>query len=108
MVNPVIILLIGLAIAIWLITEVKHFKHKIVAIFVIVLFLMTYFSIVSIIKHNDIDIKTSEGMKQAGKLYFAWLGHAFGNVKVITSNAINMDWRGNESLNESNKTELLN
>jgi hypothetical protein len=30
-------------------------------------------------------------------LYFAWLVNAFSNVKTITTQTINMDWKGNQT-----------
>jgi hypothetical protein len=104
MVNPILILVVVLIVAIWLIIEFKRFRHKILAVFLIVLILFTYFSFASVIKGKDLDLKTFDGMKQAGKLYFLWLGNAFKNVKVVTSNVIGMDWKGNESVNDSNSS----
>ena len=90
-----------LVLAIWIFVEFKRFRHKIWAIFLIALILFTYFSFTSVIKGKDIDIKTFTGMKEAGKLYFLWIGNAFGNLKSITTNAIGMDWRGIEKINQS-------
>jgi hypothetical protein len=98
MVNPVLVLVIVLAVAIWLIIEFKRFRHKILAVFLILLLVFTYFSFSAVIKDKGLDLKTVDGMKQAGKLYLLWLGNAFNNVKVVTSNVINMDWRGNETV----------
>jgi hypothetical protein len=103
MVNPILVLIVVLIVAIWLIIEFKRFRHKILAVFLIVLILFTYFSFSAVIKDKGLDLKTFDGMKQAGKLYFVWLGHAFNNMKVVTSNVIGMDWKGNESLNNSSK-----
>ncbi|MCX6750107.1 MAG: hypothetical protein NTZ83_01490 [Candidatus Pacearchaeota archaeon] len=104
MVNPILILVIVLIVAIWLIIEFKRFRHKILAVFLILLILFTYFSFAAVVKGKGLDLKTFDGMKEAGKLYLVWLGNAFKNVKVVTSNAINMDWRGNETL-EGNSTQ---
>ncbi len=106
MVSATLILVIALIVAIWLLIEFKRFRHKIVAVFLILLIVFTYFSFVSVIKGKNLNLKTSEGMKEAGRLYFVWLGHAFKNVKVVTSNVINMDWKGNESLNETPKENI--
>jgi hypothetical protein len=97
MVNPILVLVVVLVIAIWLIIEFKRFRHKILAVFLILLIVFTYLSFSSVIKGKELDLKTFDGMKQAGKLYFVWLGNAFNNVKVVTSNVISMDWKGNES-----------
>ena len=103
MVSPTLVLIIVLVIAIWLIIEFKRFKHKILAVFLILFILFTYFSFALVIKGKDIDLKTFDGMKQAGQLYVLWVGNAFKNMKVVTSNVIDMNWKVNESL-DSNKT----
>jgi predicted ferric reductase len=103
MVNPIFILVLVLIVAIWLIIEFKRFRHKILAVFLIVLILFTYFSFASVVKGKDLDLKTFSGMKEAGKLYFVWLGNIFKNVKVMTANAINLSWSINET-SELNKT----
>lgn len=80
--------------AIWIIIEVKRLKHKVFAIFLIVLILFTYLSFSHVVKKNDVDLKTIPGIYDGGKLYLSWLGGIFGNFKSITTNAIKMDWSG--------------
>ena len=87
-----------LLIAIWVIFEVKRFRHKIFAIFLIVLILFTYLSFTAILKGKDIDFKTATGIKEAGKLYVSWLGSIFGNLRSITTHAVDMEWK---QLNET-------
>ena len=70
----------------------KHFRHKISAILLIVLVLFLYATITAVIKINNIDIKTAQGILSAGKIYLSWLGQAFGNLKSLTGSAIQMDW----------------
>ena len=101
MVSATLILVIILVVAIWLIIEFKRFRHKILAVFLILLIVFTYFSFSAVIKGHALDLKTPDGLKEAGKLYLVWLGHAFKNVKVVTSNAISMDWKGNEGVTET-------
>jgi hypothetical protein len=103
MVSATLVLMVVLVVAIWLIIEFKRFRHKILAVFLIVLVLFTYFSFASVIKGKEIDLKTFDGMKEAGQLYVLWMGNAFKNIKVVTANAINMNWKVNETL-EANKT----
>jgi glucan phosphoethanolaminetransferase (alkaline phosphatase superfamily) len=93
-----------LILAVWMLAEFKKFRHKIWAIFLIVLILAGYFSFNSAIKGKDLDFKTLDGLKEAGGLYFSWLGHAFGNMKTITSNAVNMNWTNVPKVNTSNST----
>ncbi len=81
-----------LIIAIWVIIEIKRFRHKLFAIFLIVLILFTYISFTSVLKGKDINLKSASGLKEAGSLYLSWLGSVFGNLKSITTHAIHMDW----------------
>ena len=88
-----------LIIAIWVIIEVKRFRHKLFAIFLIVLILFTYLSFTAVLKGKDIDFKTGAGLKEAGQLYVAWLGSIFGNLKSVTTYVIDMEWK---QINETN------
>ena len=98
MVIGITVLIISvLIIAIWVIIEIKRLKHKLFAIFLIGLILFGYFSFTVSLRGQDIDIKTVPGIIEASKLYFSWLGSAFGNMKSITTNAIRMDWGVNET-----------
>jgi hypothetical protein len=101
MVSIAIILVAVLIAAIWLFIEFKRFRHKMVAVFLILLILFTYISFSSVIKGKNLDLKTFNGVKEAGKLYFLWLGNIFNNMKVVTSNAINMSWSVNDTSNAS-------
>lgn len=95
-----------LILAIWIFIEFKRFRHKIWALLLIILILFGYFSFNSAIKGEDLDLKTMDGIKEAGSLYFLWVGHAFGNMKTITSNAINMNWSANKTAKYSENLEL--
>jgi len=89
-----IIIIVGL-IAIFLASKVIHFnhwKHRIIAIALIVLALFIYASFSAVISSHDIDLKNPSGFIEAGKVYFVWIGQAFSNLKTLTGNAIKMDW----------------
>jgi len=99
--NGVAIMIIGVVIiAIWIVIELKRMRHKVFAIFLIVLIIFSYLSITNVLKGQDIDLKTTSGLIQGTKIYFAWLGSAFGNLKTITSNAIKMDWTSKNQSSE--------
>jgi len=87
-----------LIISIWVIIEIKRLKHKLFAIFLIGLILLGYFSFIYSTRGQDIDFKTVPGMIKASKLYFSFIGSAFGNMKLITINAIKMDWGTNKTI----------
>ena len=89
-----------LIIAIWVIVEIKRMKHKLLAIFLIGLVLFLYISASFVFKNQDVEWKSVSGLMKGSSLYFSWLGSAFGNLKSITSYAIKMDWKTNESIEE--------
>jgi len=94
-------------VAIWVIIEVKRLKHKIFAILLIALILFSYISAAALFKGKDIDYKTVPGMVTAGKLYFSWLGSVFGNLRHITTSAIDMDWGTNKTEEELEEKSLF-
>lgn len=79
----------------WFMLEYKRLKHRIFAIFLIVIILFMYFSFLIAFKGKEIDYKSVSGIIEAGKVYMNWLFFASGNFKSITTNAIQMDWKGN-------------
>jgi len=104
MLSTGVIILLVVVLAIWILIELKRMRHKLFAIFLIALIVFTYFSFSAMVKNNNVDLKTVDGLGKATKLYFLWLGSAFGNIKLITSNAIKMDWSGEEAASQTNST----
>jgi len=93
------LLIVGiLIVGIWIVIEFKRFKHKMLAVFLIMLVILTYVSFLVTLKGKDIDFKSIEGLRTAGTLYFSWMGSVFGNFKAITTNAIKMDWKPEENI----------
>ena len=86
-----------LIIAIWVIVEMKRMRHKMFAIFLIGLILFSYLSFMVVFKDQELDVQSIDGIRDAVGLYFSWLGTVFGNLKSITSNAVDMDWQKNET-----------
>lgn len=79
-------------IAVWLLVELKRLRHKIFAIFLILIILSIYFSVTYVFRDQTINFNTVEGMTSASKIYYSWMVSVFNNIKVITLNAIKMDW----------------
>ena len=73
----------------------RHVKHRFFALVLVLLLVFVYFTSTSLFAGRNIDFKTLEGWMTAGKIYFSWLVHAFGNTKTVVGNAIKMDWVGN-------------
>ena len=92
------LLVVGILIAaVWIFIELKRLKHKLFAIFLIVLILLAYVSLAYTFKGQVINFKTVDGWKTASKVYFSFLGTVFGNLKTMTSHAVKMDWKANQS-----------
>lgn len=91
----VIGIIVGLIVLIWISAEFKRAKHKILAILLVAVILFVYFSASTIFKEKNVDLKNVNGIADAFKVYFSWLGGAFSNVKSFTSNVIN--GQGNKS-----------
>lgn len=99
----VILIIVALIAVIWILAELRRFNHKFIAIFLIVLILVSYFGFVVTLKGKNIDYKSLDGLKTVTKLYFLWIGQIFKNFKSITANAIKLDWKGDASgLNSEN------
>jgi len=100
-------ILVAIAVvAIWIVIEEKRMKHKIFAVFIIALIIFTYFSFSVVLKNNQVDLKSPQGIATGGKLYFSWLGSMFSNVKSITAFAFKQDWKQeNITIENSTKNE---
>jgi len=97
-----IILLVLLCVFIWVVTEIKRLKHKLIAIFLVGLLIFFFFSIKFVFDSNTVDFKTIPGVIKATKLYFSWIGSVFSNMKEITLHTINLDWnKDNESFKKN-------
>lgn len=88
---------VGLIAVIYIFIEVKRFRHKITALFLIGLIILFVVSMMIVFAGEDIDFKSIDGAKEAGGLYLSWLKVVFVNLKTLTSNAIHMDWKENET-----------
>jgi len=87
----------GIIISIWVLIELKRFRHKIFAIFLIILVIFLYFGMFVVFQDREIDLSSISGMMEATKLYFSWIFSIFGNFKTITAGAIQLDWGENSS-----------
>jgi|WetSurMetagenome_2_1015567.scaffolds.fasta_scaffold163739_1 hypothetical protein len=94
----VMVLLIAVFIIIVLtLLRFKKLKHEIFAFFLIVLILFAFFSFTMAFKGKNIAISNVSDVDSAVKIYLSWFGNAFNNVKVITTQAIKMDWGSNKT-----------
>lgn len=92
--NWLIILLIAVLVLIIFKKEIEHKTTKVVVV-LLVFFVISMFFSYGTIKQQNIDLKSMEGIKTAAGIYFTWLGNALSNARVITANAIKMEWTPN-------------
>jgi len=104
MVIGVAFLIVAILIAsVWIIIEIKRLKHKLFAIFLVILIISGYLSIMVTFKGQEVDLKTIPGVIGAGKMYLSWLGSAFGNMKSITTYAVQKEWGSSNETTERKK-----
>ncbi len=96
-ISSTIIFLSLTIVVIWVLVEVKRLKHKIGAIALIALIIFSYLSFFAVFNSQKLDLKTPVGLADASKIYFSWLGSLFTNLKVLTANAIHLDWKPDNS-----------
>jgi hypothetical protein len=92
------IILAVLAILLFIFLKARHTQHRILVVLLMLLLIFFYTTFSSVVKENEIDIKTFDGVTLAGRLYFSWLTHIFDNSKTIVGDVVKMDWQGNASV----------
>lgn len=96
-----VLLIVGaFVLLIWFFLFFRRARHKFFSHFLIILLIFLVFTFAISIRNETVDFKTASGVLGAGKIYFNWLGSAFGNVKSITGYATKLDW---DSSNETSK-----
>ena len=86
-----------LVISIWIIIEIRRFRHKLFAIFLIMFILFLYISVIVVFNGQETDLTSISGILSATKLYFSWIGSLGGNIKTIAANVIHLDWSYNST-----------
>jgi hypothetical protein len=95
--NVVIFIIAIIIVVIWVTYGLKKIRHKFLALFLIALVLFSFLSFGIVFRGKDISIKSVSDLGNAVKLYFSWLINVFGNLRSITTNAVKMDWAGNNT-----------
>ena len=74
--------------------EVRH-KLGLVVISIFILFLVITFA--QIYSAHDLELNSFDGVVNAGKIYFSWLGQAVKNVVRVSGYAVKQEWGFNIS-----------
>lgn len=81
----------------FVLTLVKKNTFLIISLLVILFFTFSFYHIYTT---NDIDLKSFEGVRSYGRLYWVWFKSLFSNIGDITGYAVKQDW----FLNSTNST----
>ena len=87
-----LLLIAIILLALLVILQMSHFRHKVTTVMVVLVFLFIYISFTVVANNHEADLSTAKGLLQASQVYFSWMGQAFSNMKTITGNIIGMDW----------------
>ena len=103
MINWIIILI--LVVVGVLAIKMNHLKHRAFIIVLIVLGLFFYLSLTFVATKNNLEMNSYDGFVKTMQVYLGWLGNGFQNIKVLTGNAVKMDWTSvNGSFDNSNNS----
>lgn len=98
--NFAILILIAIAaIAIFLVMKFKETRHKMGFVILFVLLLFFGLSIWKLYSSNNLDLTSYDGLIDAGRVYFSWLGSVFHNAVKISSYTTKLDWSINSTEN---------
>jgi hypothetical protein len=98
MVMSVVIFIIAiLIVVIWLTFGFKRVRHKFFALFLIALILFSFFSFTAAFGGKELSVTGFSDIGKIAGIYFSWLANSFNNLKLITTQAIKMDWQTNKT-----------
>lgn len=77
--------------------KVTNTKQAIVVKLVMILFIFLALTLGYVYVQTNPNFDSAESVIGFGKTYFLWVGSFFGNIKTITSDAINLNWEVNKT-----------
>lgn len=90
MINWIIIIIL-VVIGIFAI-KMNHLRHRMFIIALIVVALFFYLTVTFVATKNNVNMNSYDGFINGIKVYGGWLANGFQNMKLITGNAMKMDW----------------
>jgi len=95
-----ILALVVFIIAIFIIMKMTTIRRKFYFIAIAIILLLLFTSFDAAYSKTKVNLTNFEGFVSAGKVYLSWIGHAFTNVRTISSYAVKQDWSlPNKSIN---------
>ena len=102
MATLVFLVVLGLIIlAAFMFLKTVHLKDRIVWSIVLAIIGFLALGYWLVLSDKNIDFGSAEGLQTTVKLYFGWFANMFDNVKTLTGEAINMDWKSTKPINNS-------
>lgn len=98
------VIIAAIIILIYILIEVKRMKHKLFALLLIGLIIFASLTFSLSLENRNIDLGTTSGIIEAGRVYLSWLGGAFVKAKEVTTYAIGLDWKESNSSVVTNKS----
>jgi len=77
--------------------RINHLKHRFFIILLVLLALFLFTSLNAVTNKNNLDLKSAGGIFDASKLYLGWMANGFQNIKSLTGNVLNLDWKSSNS-----------
>lgn len=93
----IIVVVIAIIAVIYLLFAFKGMRHKFFTLFLIGLVLFAFFSFTFVFGGKNIPLNNISDLGKASQIYLLWLGNVFNNIKIVTTDAIKMNWKGNSS-----------
>lgn len=90
MINWIIIIILVVA-GIFAI-KMNHLRHRIFIIALIFIALFFYLTVTFVATKNNVNMNSYDGFMNGVRVYGGWLANGFQNLKIITGNAMKMDW----------------
>ncbi len=72
--------------------KMNHLRHRFFIIILIVVALFFYLTMTFVTNQHQVDLTTYDGFVAGMKIYGGWIANGFQNMKVLTGNAVKMDW----------------
>lgn len=91
------IIIAALVVLAFFFLRVKHIRHKVYLVAVILIILFIYITASRVLSEQEIDWKSASDVGKGVKLYFSWLGSVADNFKTIAGKVIKMDWKFNNT-----------
>ena len=89
-------------IIVWVLLEIKRFRHKIFLISFVVLMVFLYIGVITVLHNKQINVKSVSGVISFMKIYFSWLSSVVMNLKSISANVVQMNWFQNITATKGN------